>query len=172
LSGTVWAFVPPSRDVRKVEFYLDDPSAKGDPFRTDKKAPFDLAGSGGLDTRKLADGPHSVTAKIKLRSGTKFVRAAFTVRNSSPGTPNPTPAQGLVVSRSADRSNPVELDGATASGTIWAFTARTQSVREVEFFIDDAARTGTPFRIEKSARSTSLAPPAWTRRPWPTARTR
>jgi hypothetical protein len=43
LSGTVWVFVP-SSDVRKVEFYLDDPSAEGDPFRTDKDAPLDLAG--------------------------------------------------------------------------------------------------------------------------------
>jgi hypothetical protein len=43
----------------------------------------------GLNTKKLADGPHSVTAKIKLRSGTKVASAAFTVQNASPA-PTPT----------------------------------------------------------------------------------
>jgi hypothetical protein len=59
----------------------------GTPARVEKAAPFDFAGStvdaaNALDTTKLPDGQHSVTAKLALADGTTgVVNAAFTVAN-------------------------------------------------------------------------------------------
>ena len=46
VNGKIYVFVRKSKKLDKVDFYIDTPQwRKGAPVRTDKKAPFDLAGT-------------------------------------------------------------------------------------------------------------------------------
>ena len=56
-----------------------------------------------------------------------------------------------MVSSAADRSNPVDLNGRTVSGNIYAFTSPTTSVTRVRFWLDNPAMTGTPTKTENGA---------------------
>src|SRR6476620_10085650 len=43
--GKIYVFVRSSKDLREVAFYLDDPQGTKQPIRTERAAPFDLAGT-------------------------------------------------------------------------------------------------------------------------------
>jgi hypothetical protein len=66
-------------------------------------------------------------------------------------SPPQTSAYALMVSQSNTRSNAVALDGQTVSGRIYPFTAPDADVDEVRFYVDDPARSRTPYRVEGSA---------------------
>lgn len=66
-------------------------------------------------------------------------------------TPVPDTQYSLVYSTSSNRSNPVDLDGATVNGNIYAFTTPATGVTRVRYFIDNPSATGTPYRTENSA---------------------
>ncbi|MFC5381923.1 Kelch repeat-containing protein [Aquipuribacter nitratireducens] len=89
VSGDVYVFTAPDPAVSRVSFWVDNPSATGTPYRTEKSAPFDLNGGTSstavpFDTRALADGLHSVTARSTLVDGsTRTTSATFNVRNES-----------------------------------------------------------------------------------------
>ena len=57
-------------------------------------------------------------------------------------------AYALVVSLSADRSNPSSLAGKTVSGNIYVFTTPGSGVSRVRFYLDDPNMGGTPRRVE------------------------
>ncbi|MFK7995272.1 MAG: superoxide dismutase family protein [Granulosicoccus sp.] len=86
LSGRAYVFLTPlhpNEAVASVDFFID-----GSPTRTETMAPYDLAGTsaygraGGLNTRRLANGTHTVSAVINLTSGEQtFVSSVFTVDN-------------------------------------------------------------------------------------------
>ena len=57
----------------------------------------------------------------------------------------------LLVSTSANRSNPVPLQGRTVSGRIYVFTSPGTGASQVSFYIDDVNRTRAPARVEKTA---------------------
>ena len=88
--GDVFVFVPEGAGIASVRFWLDDPTGAGTPYRTENTAPFDLAGgtvttAAPFDTTNVADGPHSVMARVLLTNGTtQEVRADFTVANHGP----------------------------------------------------------------------------------------
>ncbi len=75
LQGDVYVFTQPDDSVARVRFYLDDPGASGSALKTENVAPFDLGGTSGddtalpFDTLSLADGRHSLTARLDLDSG-------------------------------------------------------------------------------------------------------
>ena len=75
----------------------------------------------------------------------------------------------VVVSRAADRSNPVPLDGASVGGSIYSFTSPDSSVVRARFWFDNPTMNGTPTRTESGAPfdfaggSVSLAKPFDTR---------
>jgi glucose/arabinose dehydrogenase/N-acetylneuraminic acid mutarotase len=89
VSGTIYAFLTPESGVRRVRFYLDDPTMSGSPRLLEGKKPWDFAGTKGdgtalpFDTATVADGTHRITASIDLTSGvTEVTTATFTVANS------------------------------------------------------------------------------------------
>jgi hypothetical protein len=85
-TGNIYVFAGPNSGVSKVNFYLDDPRMSGSPYRQERIAPYDLAGSDSVtiarpfDTNKLARGTHSITAQVILTTGErKVLQGAFNV---------------------------------------------------------------------------------------------
>lgn len=85
--GSVWVFLRLPA-VERVAFWLDDPTGSGAPSNTEEHPPFSLVpgGSNGrpapLDTTALADGTHSVLARVTFLDGRAELRLArFTVAN-------------------------------------------------------------------------------------------
>ncbi|HEX2027141.1 MAG TPA: hypothetical protein VHF25_04000 [Nitriliruptorales bacterium] len=85
VSGDIHVFTTPDTDVDRVHFYLDDPHMSGMPHRTERNAPFDLAGGSvasarAYDTARMPVGEHVVTAVLELTDGTTALTSAtFTV---------------------------------------------------------------------------------------------
>ena len=97
VKGQIYVFVRDSKSLDKVDFYLDGRRRTQPPVRTDKKAPFDLAGTKTdgtarpYDTAKLADGTHTIRIVMTWADGTTSTRRGrFKVRNGN-GKPTPTP---------------------------------------------------------------------------------
>jgi hypothetical protein len=70
---------------------------------------------------------------------------SFTTATAQTGT------YTLLVSSSADRSNPSPLAGKTVSGIMYAFTSPDSGVYRVRFYLDDPNMSGTPRRTESTA---------------------
>ena len=100
VNGKIYVFVRDSKNLDKVAFYIDSPQwRKKPPVRTDKKAPFDLAGTATdgtarpYNTAKLADGTHTIRVVMTWANGTTSTRRGrFKVHNGS-AKPTPTPTQ-------------------------------------------------------------------------------
>ena len=95
VSGTAYVFLSPeTADIDQVVFFLDDPTMSGAPFRTEGNAPYDFAGgpsggatANGFDTTTLANGSHTISARVDLvGGGTEQAAATFTVSNAGPAT--------------------------------------------------------------------------------------
>ncbi|MFV8570317.1 fibronectin type III domain-containing protein [Marinobacter sp. SBS5] len=91
LQGNRYIFTSPDLNVRRVRFYLDDPSATGAVTQTENRAPFDLAGTASdgtaaaLDTTALADGQHAVGVRLDIDGGLEVqLSADFQVLNNVP----------------------------------------------------------------------------------------
>lgn len=99
VAGAVLIHVEASRSVASVAFYLDDPSMKGSPRQVERVYTYDFAGTWGsppvrkpFDTRTIADGGHTVTAKVTYKAGNVDVlQADFEVANQAPASPPPPP---------------------------------------------------------------------------------
>lgn len=106
VSGDIYVFVSPESGIKRVNFFLDNPAATGTPVQTETGAPYDFQGGNSTtatpyDTRKLANGAHSITASISLKAGgVVLTTASFTVNNAS-ATNTPTPAPGATATRAA-----------------------------------------------------------------------
>lgn len=155
LSGDVYVFGVSDASVTDVTFWLDDPDMSGSPVKVERSAPYDLAGAGDdgaarpFDVSALAVGPHVITARAALAAGGSIVASATFTPGSTPLPAGPDP--WLLVSTSADRSEPVPLDAATLSGDVYLFATPGGSVRDVRFWLDDTSMSGTPDKIEKNA---------------------
>jgi hypothetical protein len=99
VKGKIYVFVRNSKTLDKVDFYIDSPrSTKKPPVRTDKKAPFDLAGTATdgtarpYNSAKLVDGTHTIRVVMTWANGTTSTRRGrFKVRNGgATSTPTPT----------------------------------------------------------------------------------
>ncbi len=106
LSDRVCVFASPDASVVRVRFFLDGPSPSQAPYRTEGSAPFDLVGSTPdgrarpLDTTRLANGPHTLTALLDLSDGgTATARAWFSISN--PAKPAPTTTTRAATSSTA-----------------------------------------------------------------------
>ncbi len=98
VKGQIYVFVRDSRNLRKVDFYLDSSWRTRTPVRTDRAAPFDLAGTAAdgtalpYDTTRLAEGSHRIRVVLRWANGTTSSRRGdFTVANKG-GTSTPTTA--------------------------------------------------------------------------------
>ena len=159
VTGNIYVFVSPGTGIKRVDFFVDDPTMSGAPFKSDGKAPYDLAGtaSGGgavaFDTTLIPDGSHSVTAAvvIKATGATEVATSTFTVNNGTTPPPPPPSGRSLLLSTSATRSSPVPLQGQTVGGTIYVFVSPESGVARVRFFVDDPTMSGVPFGTDTSA---------------------
>jgi glucose/arabinose dehydrogenase/N-acetylneuraminic acid mutarotase len=84
---SVYVFTQSSVAVNRVRFYLDDPQMTGTPRQTESRGPYDFAGTATdgsakpWNTRKHADGTHTITAAIEQTAGgTVVVSATFTIK--------------------------------------------------------------------------------------------
>ena len=100
VNGKIYVFVKKSKKLDKVDFYIDSPRwTNRPPVRTDKKAPFDLAGTKAdgtarpYNTTKLADGTHTIRVVMTWADGTTSTRRGrFKVHNGGRNPiPGPTP---------------------------------------------------------------------------------
>ncbi|MFN8149189.1 MAG: PQQ-dependent sugar dehydrogenase [Candidatus Nanopelagicales bacterium] len=150
VSGSIYAFLSPATGVKQVRFYVDNTAATGTPRTTENLAPWDLAGtatSGAanpFNASSLSLGAHTITAAVdKTAGGTDLVTATITVAAPSTYT--------LQLSTSSARTSPVPLSGASTSGNIYVFVAPATGVKQVRFFVDNPAATGTPRTTENGA---------------------
>ena len=110
LSGDTFVFTRGTDGVRQVQFHLDDPEAKGAPVQTERVAFYDFAGTAGSianawDTSKLADGEHSITARVTAGDGTvTLITESFLIDNV-PDAPEP-PAPPASFTAPFDTSGP------------------------------------------------------------------
>lgn len=127
VGGIVYVFTDPDAGVKKVRFWLDDPTMGGAADQTEGKARYDFAGTQRtgdakpFDTESIADGPHTITAAIEQTDGsTTVLNAAFTVSNSEQLEFTPS-SVALAVPLDGSTSTDVTLDaldGATVDYTI------------------------------------------------------
>lgn len=89
VTGKIYVFVRNSQNLDTVDFYLDTSSGTESPVRTDRRAPFDLAGTARngtarpYDTTKLANGMHRIRVVLTWADGsTSSRRGEFTVTNT------------------------------------------------------------------------------------------
>lgn len=89
VTGPLYAFAMPAIAIRRVAFWLDDPTPNspiGVPLTIEYLAPFDLAGTSAsgdalaYDTRTLASGSHTVSARVMLTSGSTLPVTTATFR--------------------------------------------------------------------------------------------
>ncbi len=137
LAGREYVFLKRSQGVTSVAFYLDDTSMSRAPLTKASAAPWDLEGEAAdgtanpFDTSTLANGAHTLTAKVLNASGATTLTAAFTIANAAGpahppadagapppadgGTPPPPPADGGTTH--AGRTYPVHTN--IVSTTFW-----------------------------------------------------
>ena len=96
VKGSVAIFVGPEADIASVEFFLD-----GLQVQKEFVAPFDLNGSSEYDSTTLADGTHTLVAKVKRSNGQQDTElsATFQVRNKAPVSLGPQILASSVISR-------------------------------------------------------------------------
>jgi parallel beta-helix repeat protein len=98
VSGEIYVFVRNSKNLDKVDFYIDSPRGrKKSPVRSDKKPPFDLAGTRAdgsarpYNTAKLAEGTHTIRVEMTWTDGTTSTRRGrLKVGKKDPTTTAPT----------------------------------------------------------------------------------
>lgn len=158
VSGKIYAFLDfeglqrPGRDrpIDSVQFGLDQP--RGEPGSLERFPPYDFAGGGTpiaypFNTRTASNGLHRIYAEIRFSDGSlETLVVPFTVANQ------PLPYR-LLVSRSADRSNPTPLEGRAVSGEVYIFLSSDPDVADgidnVRFGLDSPF--GNPGRLESVA---------------------
>jgi hypothetical protein len=146
LSGQVAIFVPTAREIARVEWFLDDPAMTGRPRQVERLAPYDFNGTAPdgraqlFSTRLLADGPHTVTARVVSRDGpADVVSSTFLVSNPRPET------RVLSFSTRSRRTNPAPLDAATVTRPIAVFVPTEPDIASVRFSVDGVLRSTERF---------------------------
>ena len=88
LTGNEYIALARNGAATRVAFYLDDTSEGGSPLHVDTLPPWDLLGaaSGGaanpLVTTSLANGAHTLTARVTSPTATRNVTVQFTIANA------------------------------------------------------------------------------------------
>lgn len=140
VSGDVFIFVAEAPDISEVRFFLDEPVASSVPLRTEKLAPYDLAGTfssldAGLlafpfDSRSLANGNHYVEVQIIYSDGSSLLlRSDFEVDNPA----ELGPIAELRVSDFASRESSRLLEGESLTGASYIFVFPNIPISSVEF---------------------------------------
>ena len=124
VKGKIYVFVRTSKSLDKVDFYIDSPRwTDRPPVRTDKMAPFDLAGTKTdgtarpYNTAKLADGTHTIRVVMTWADGTTSTRRGrFKVHNGGV-KPTPTPTTTVSPTTAPTTASPTTAPATTAPAT-------------------------------------------------------
>ena len=163
LGRLVYIFVSPSAAVTRARFWLDDPTRTGPPRQVENLPPFDFAGTAlngsaqALDTRRLPNGSHVVSAEVTLSGGQIVqLQGTFTVANADPT---------LLVSVSPNRSNPRPLAATTVRNNVYVFLQPDPDATRVRFWLDTATsqpphhtETAAPYDFQGTAASGNATP--------------
>jgi Viral BACON domain len=162
VSGGIRVFTGPDDGVDEVTFWIDDPDRSGGAYQREGNGPFDLAGgsvstANAYDTTDLNDGPHTITASLRLLNGTtEVIHASFTVRNNAP----PPPALGFTPSSltlSATEGDPAIARDVTLAAS--NATAASYTLSSSAAWLSATPGTGsTPATLSVVANPTGLAP--------------
>jgi len=165
VNGKIYVFVRNSKKLDKVDFYIDSPQwRKKPPVRTDKKAPFDLAGTASdgtarpYNTAKLADGTHTIRAVMTRTDGTTYTRRGrFKVHNGgAKPAPIPTPTATTTVSPT---SAPTATAPTTTAPTTTAPTTTAPATTDPTKTAVPAPPTTTTAPPTTSAPTATATPP-------------
>jgi hypothetical protein len=162
VSGNVYVFTQPTSLVTRVDFYLDDPNMSRSPRKTETGAPHDLAGTRSdgtanpFDTRTVADGTHTLTAKLTLTVGTVVVtHAQFVVANDVPPQPgliaSPSTLSFLAQEGSAAVAQTISVSSNNGTGAAFGASAN------VPWVVLTPASSSTPGSVNASVDIGSLS---------------
>ncbi|WP_324650000.1 malectin domain-containing carbohydrate-binding protein [Georgenia sp. H159] len=93
IDGNAYIYLPTDPAIAKVEFWLDNPDMSGSPRQVEREGPYDFAGgsvtkANAFNTATVADGPHSIAARITATDGhVEVLEVNFTV--GEPAAPPP-----------------------------------------------------------------------------------
>ena len=125
VSGGLHVFTTPDDGVQLVRFWIDNSTRSGSPYRSEKTAPFDLNGGSvelatTYDTRRLAEGPHLISAELTLASGAVVVTEADFVVGNSVSTPRAvfTPVALAVETESGSQPSTHSVTLAVSDGSV------------------------------------------------------
>lgn len=155
VDGAIFVFTDPDANVAQVAFWLDNPSMTGAATRTESVARFDFAGTatnGGalpFDTTSLADGAHTITARVVQSDGQVVIlNSTFTVANTVT-SPALQAAPGTVVFAVDEGASPVTQQvaistsdaaaatvTATPSGPAWLDVTPTGGTTPTSFTVE------------------------------------
>jgi hypothetical protein len=131
VKGQIYVFVRDSKTLDKIDFYLDSRWRTKPPVRTDKKAPFDLAGTKTdgtarpYNTAKLADGTHTIRVVMTWTDGTTSTRRGrFKVHNGGV-KPTPTPTTAASPTTAPTTPAPTTTAPTTSAPTATATPPKT-----------------------------------------------
>ncbi len=151
VNGKIYVFVRNSKKLDKVDFYIDSPKwRKGAPVRTDKKAPFDLAGTASdgtarpYNTAKLTDGTHTIRAVMTRTDGTTYTRRGrFKVHNGG-AKPAPTPTPTAPTTTAPATTDPTETAAPAPPRQQRPLRLRPRRLPRLRLHRLRSAPTGTP----------------------------
>lgn len=156
ISGNVYIFVAPSKEVRQVRFYLDDPTMLNPPIRLERFESYDFSGTDQktgkaypYDTARLEPGDHTISSQIEFRDGSlEIAQASF--KYFPPDAPLALISNAeLMVSTAAGRADPVALDQSSLNGDAYIFVAQASGVKQIAFYLDDPDMLHIPVKIER-----------------------
>ncbi|MEX2123335.1 MAG: kelch repeat-containing protein [Woeseia sp.] len=123
VDSQIYVFTLPEPGVTRVDFFIDNPTLSGSPFKRENAAPFDLAGTAAngqalpFNTSQLGDGPHTLATRITSSSGVQTAHANFTVANDDiAGALTASPAS-LSLAASAGGASVSDVIGLGTTGT-------------------------------------------------------
>jgi uncharacterized protein YegL len=87
VNGDIYGFIQPELNISKVSFWIDDPDRRRPARRSEQNPPYDVAGGNNgkaspLNTRRLTNGAHTITAEIVFLDNTQTIlQTTIIVRN-------------------------------------------------------------------------------------------
>ncbi|PYF99672.1 N-acetylneuraminic acid mutarotase [Georgenia satyanarayanai] len=129
VDGVIHPFLTADAGVTAVSWWLDDPTAAGQPVRTDTTSPFDYApgstshASAPFDTAALPDGEHTITAQVTTGAGVVTREATFTTDNDVAALLTTSRSDVALTSVEGGADTGTTVDVTTSDGTARPFTA-------------------------------------------------
>lgn len=156
ISGNVYIYIAPSKEVRQASFYLDDPNMLNPPIRLERLDSYDFSGTDQstgkaypYDTARLEPGDHTISSQIEYRDGSvDIAQASF--KYFPPDAPLALISNAeLMVSTAPGRADSVALDKSPLIGDAYIFVAQASGVKQVAFYLDDPDMLQAPVKIEQ-----------------------